>query len=409
MAPVVEPIARALLRIGLTADMVTLIGAAITVTTALCVHPARTSSSRRSSSCCFPRRRRPRRHDGAAVGHAGALWRLAGRHAGPRGRRRGLRGLLWWAVRVHEDTATIIFAWIVLVGAVTISYAKARAEAVGATANGGIAERAERFIVVGIGGLLYVFGLDWAMTAALAHPRGARRDHRVPAGDGRAQPAQAAVRAGEPRRRRAGAERLMITQQASYLAYAGGWQAVRLMPEPAAYAMFRGDRRPAVAAAARRRCAGWRRNLAPRDARAVARAELREASRPGCAPTCATGATPSGCPAGAPSRSAVPDHERAAAGDRSTPGGASCWRCPTRATGTTPGPTCRSASRPVNTVAEKLEPKQLFESFVAFRETRDDDPRPGGPRRLRPAWPTSGRRRWSRCWPTGTCRPRAST
>src|SRR6187399_193522 len=32
----------------------------------------------------------------------------------------------------------------------------------------------------------------------------------------------------------------MIAQQASYLAYAGGWQAVRWMPGPAAYAMFDG-------------------------------------------------------------------------------------------------------------------------------------------------------------------------
>ena len=35
VAPVVEPIAKALLRMGLSADMVTVIGTAITVTTAL--------------------------------------------------------------------------------------------------------------------------------------------------------------------------------------------------------------------------------------------------------------------------------------------------------------------------------------------------------------------------------------
>jgi CDP-diacylglycerol--glycerol-3-phosphate 3-phosphatidyltransferase len=38
-------------------------------------------------------------------------------------------------------------SWVVLVGAFTISYSKARAESIGATANVGIAERAERLIV----------------------------------------------------------------------------------------------------------------------------------------------------------------------------------------------------------------------------------------------------------------------
>jgi CDP-diacylglycerol--glycerol-3-phosphate 3-phosphatidyltransferase len=75
--------------------------------------------------------------------------------------------LIWWAAATYEDTLTTVLAWTCLAGAVAISYAKARAEAVGATANGGIAERAERFIVVGIGALLYSFGLDWGMTLAL--------------------------------------------------------------------------------------------------------------------------------------------------------------------------------------------------------------------------------------------------
>jgi CDP-diacylglycerol--glycerol-3-phosphate 3-phosphatidyltransferase len=48
-----------------------------------------------------------------------------------------------------------------------VSYAKARAEAVGATANGGIAERAERMILLGLGAVVYQFA-DWGMTAALA-------------------------------------------------------------------------------------------------------------------------------------------------------------------------------------------------------------------------------------------------
>ena len=48
-----------------------------------------------------------------------------------------------------------------------ISYAKARAEAVGATANVGIAERAERLIVVLFAALLAGFGVPYVLPVAL--------------------------------------------------------------------------------------------------------------------------------------------------------------------------------------------------------------------------------------------------
>ena len=64
-------------------------------------------------------------------------------------------------------SSDVIPEWIRLAGAVAISYAKARAEAVGATANGGLAERAERLIVVALGAILYSAGVDWGLTAAL--------------------------------------------------------------------------------------------------------------------------------------------------------------------------------------------------------------------------------------------------
>jgi CDP-diacylglycerol--glycerol-3-phosphate 3-phosphatidyltransferase len=61
-------------------------------------------------------------------------------------------------------TAGAVFALVV--GQVT-SYAKARAEAVGATANVGIAERAERLIIVGIATLLAGFGVPYVLAATL--------------------------------------------------------------------------------------------------------------------------------------------------------------------------------------------------------------------------------------------------
>lgn len=60
--------------------------------------------------------------------------------------------------------AGAIFA--VVTGQVT-SYAKARAEAVGATANVGIAERAERLIIVGVAALLDSGGVPYVLAGAL--------------------------------------------------------------------------------------------------------------------------------------------------------------------------------------------------------------------------------------------------
>jgi CDP-diacylglycerol--glycerol-3-phosphate 3-phosphatidyltransferase len=167
VAPVVEPVARALLRVGLTADMVTIIGATITVVSALVLIPQGRFIPALLIVGFFI----------AADVLDGTMARISGTQ-GPWGAWLDATldrvadvavfgGLLWWAAQ-HSDTPTTVLAWICLAGSVAISYAKARAEAVGATANGGIAERAERLIVVGIGAILYSLGAGWAMTAAFA-------------------------------------------------------------------------------------------------------------------------------------------------------------------------------------------------------------------------------------------------
>jgi CDP-diacylglycerol--glycerol-3-phosphate 3-phosphatidyltransferase len=48
-----------------------------------------------------------------------------------------------------------------------VSYVKARAQSLGLNADVGIAERLERLIIVGIGGLLGSAGLEWGLPAAL--------------------------------------------------------------------------------------------------------------------------------------------------------------------------------------------------------------------------------------------------
>lgn len=167
VAPVVEPVARGLLRIGLSADAVTVIGAAITVTAALVLIPQGRFIPALIIVGLFI----------AGDVIDGTMARLSGSQ-GPYGAWLDATldrvadvavfgALVMWAAW-HSDRLTTYLAWACLAGAVAISYAKARAEAVGATANGGIAERAERLIVVGVGAILYSVGLDWGMTLALA-------------------------------------------------------------------------------------------------------------------------------------------------------------------------------------------------------------------------------------------------
>ena len=166
IAPVVEPIARALLRARVTPDMVTLTGTTLTVGTALWLIPQGRFIPALILLLVFT----------MADVLDGTMARLSGTQ-GPWGAwfdatldrvadGAVFGGLLIWAAW-HSDTLTTMLAWVCLVGGTVISYAKARAEAVGATANGGIAERAERMIVVGVGAILYQF-VDWGITAAVA-------------------------------------------------------------------------------------------------------------------------------------------------------------------------------------------------------------------------------------------------
>lgn len=76
-------------------------------------------------------------------------------------------GAVTYWLATQGDRAGVAAALLCLVGGHLVSYVKARAEGLGMTCNVGIAERTERLIVVGIGGLLAGFGLAWALPAAL--------------------------------------------------------------------------------------------------------------------------------------------------------------------------------------------------------------------------------------------------
>ncbi|MBL7261984.1 phosphatidylinositol phosphate synthase [Paractinoplanes lichenicola] len=61
----------------------------------------------------------------------------------------------------------MVAALISLAAGQVVSYVKARAQSLGLNADVGIAERLERLLIVGAGGLLGGFGLEWGLPAAL--------------------------------------------------------------------------------------------------------------------------------------------------------------------------------------------------------------------------------------------------
>ncbi|MGH3620206.1 MAG: phosphatidylinositol phosphate synthase [Sciscionella sp.] len=75
--------------------------------------------------------------------------------------------IAWWCLVVTDHEPSGLAALICLVSAQVISYIKARAEASGLAADGGLVERAERFIIVLVGAGLTGFGVPYAIDVAL--------------------------------------------------------------------------------------------------------------------------------------------------------------------------------------------------------------------------------------------------
>ncbi|ASW54633.1 phosphatidylinositol phosphate synthase [Plantactinospora sp. KBS50] len=76
-------------------------------------------------------------------------------------------GSVTYLLAVRGDHAGVAAALLCLVLGQLVSYVKARAEGLGMTCNVGVAERTERLITVGVGGLLTGLGLGWALPASL--------------------------------------------------------------------------------------------------------------------------------------------------------------------------------------------------------------------------------------------------
>ncbi|RMI30578.1 phosphatidylinositol phosphate synthase [Nocardia stercoris] len=73
--------------------------------------------------------------------------------------------LAWWAVYHEHSKPLFVATLVVLVTSQVISYAKARAEASGLSADGGLIERPDRLVIVLVGsgftGLAEIFDIGW--------------------------------------------------------------------------------------------------------------------------------------------------------------------------------------------------------------------------------------------------------
>ena len=137
--------------------------------------------------------------------------------------------VLWYADEPGKAYMAALALACLILGSV-VSYAKARAEGLGMTANVGIAERADRLVVV-----LMATGPGRLVPARGRARRGARA-----AGPGQPRHRGAAHARGAPPGP-GPRVRVLPPQVSDALTVAGfrvGWAALRLMPERAAYAIF---------------------------------------------------------------------------------------------------------------------------------------------------------------------------
>lgn len=166
--PVVEPVAAALLRVGISPNAVTLVGTAVSVLLAVILIPTNHLFAAAVSIAIFT----------AFDLLDGTMARLQGQ-----GTKYGATldascdritdaalfgSIAYWVVYHHNADAVLLVLTLITMGASqVISYVKARAEASGLKVNGGLVERAERLIIGLVGVGLQGLGVDYALYVAM--------------------------------------------------------------------------------------------------------------------------------------------------------------------------------------------------------------------------------------------------
>jgi len=153
------PVAKAALKIGLTPDIVTIIGTAGSVLAALTLFPIGVLWWGSVAVCFFVL---ADMLDGAMARQRGGGTRFGAVLDATCDRISDgavFCGLLWWAAFGLHNSSLMVATLICLVTSQVISYVKARAEASGLQGGGGLIERPERLVIVLLGAGLSDFPL----------------------------------------------------------------------------------------------------------------------------------------------------------------------------------------------------------------------------------------------------------
>jgi CDP-diacylglycerol--glycerol-3-phosphate 3-phosphatidyltransferase len=161
-----DPLGRALVRAGVSPDVVTLIGTVgvVAASIGLVAHGRFIAATVVITVCCLLDVL-----DGSmarARGHTSRFGALLDSTMDRIADGALFASLVWWMAVTGERLLTVV-ALISLIGGQLVSYVKARAEGLGFSCDVGIAERMERLIIVGVGGLLTGAGVGWGLPAAL--------------------------------------------------------------------------------------------------------------------------------------------------------------------------------------------------------------------------------------------------
>jgi CDP-diacylglycerol--glycerol-3-phosphate 3-phosphatidyltransferase len=166
MAHVIEPIARWLLRRGVTPNVVTVVGS---VGAIACAIGFGTQGYLFVGSLIVTVFALTDLLDGTMARLSGGTTRFGALLDSTMDRLvdAAIIGTVVYIFARRDDVWGVVAAMLCLVTGSLVSYVKARAEGLGLKANVGIAERAERLITVGVGALLFDLGLKWALVTAM--------------------------------------------------------------------------------------------------------------------------------------------------------------------------------------------------------------------------------------------------
>jgi CDP-diacylglycerol--glycerol-3-phosphate 3-phosphatidyltransferase len=166
MGRVVDPVARALLRAGVSPDVVTVAGTIGVVAAAvgLATRGHLVIAAIVITACALTDML-----DGAMARARGTASRFGALLDSTMDRIAdgAIFGSLAYWLAVQDLHATLAAALICLITGQVVSYVKARAEGLGLEANVGIAERTERLLIIGLGGLAWGLDIPYALDVAL--------------------------------------------------------------------------------------------------------------------------------------------------------------------------------------------------------------------------------------------------